>query len=100
MVAGDTFPDGDPFLRRQNEPSIAVSTRNPLHLFGAANDYRTVDIPGLVGEVTGDAWIGIFKSFDGGASWRSTLLPGFPLDGSPQGATSPLKGLEAGAESM
>ena len=25
------FPDGDPFLQRQNEPSIAVSTRNPLH---------------------------------------------------------------------
>src|SRR5476651_323887 len=71
MVSGTTFPDGDPFLQRQNEPSIAVSTRNPLHLFGAANDYRTVDIPGLIGEVNGDAWIGIFKSFDGGGTWRS-----------------------------
>ena len=98
MVSGTTFPDGDPFMQRQNEPSIAVSTRNPLHLFGAANDYRTVDIPGLVGEVNGDAWIGIFKSFDGGGTWRSTLLPGFPHDGSAQGATSPLRGLEAGAD--
>ena len=27
MVSGTTWPDGDPFLQRQNEPSIAVSTR-------------------------------------------------------------------------
>jgi hypothetical protein len=32
MVSGRTLPDGDPFLQRQNEPSVAASTRNPLHL--------------------------------------------------------------------
>ncbi len=32
MVAGTDWPGGDPFLQRQNEPSIAASTRNPLHL--------------------------------------------------------------------
>ena len=47
MVSGVGLPDGDPFLQRQNEPSAAVSTRNPLHLLGGSNDYRTVDIPGL-----------------------------------------------------
>ena len=26
MVAGQTWPDGDPFLQRQNEPTIAAST--------------------------------------------------------------------------
>ena len=36
MVAGTKWPDGDPFLQRQNEPSIAASTRNPLHLFAGA----------------------------------------------------------------
>ena len=29
----------------QNEPTVAVSTRNPLHLLAGANDYRTVDLP-------------------------------------------------------
>ena len=27
MVSGGTFPGGDPYLQKQNEPSIAVSTR-------------------------------------------------------------------------
>ena len=47
-----------------------------------ANDYRTVDltvpneeIPGYVG--IRDAWLGLYFSFDGGQSWKSTLLPGF-----------------------
>lgn len=32
MVSGTQWPTGDPFLQRQNEPSMAVSTRNPLHI--------------------------------------------------------------------
>ena len=45
MVSGTQLPGGDPFLQRQNEPAIAVSTRNSLHLLAGANDYRTVDLP-------------------------------------------------------
>ena len=71
VVSGTSFPDGDPYLQRQNEPSSAVSTRNPLHLVAGANDYRTVDIPGPLDPIRGDktnadAWVGLFKSFDGG----------------------------------
>ena len=90
MVSGRTWPDGDPFLQRQNEPSVAASTRNPLHLVAGANDYRTVDLPGLPdGDVTGDAWVGLFKSFDGGQTWRSTLVPGYPQDASRDSARNP-----------
>lgn len=97
MVSGTTLPAGDPFLQRQNEPSVAASTRNPLHLLGGANDYRTVDLPGLPnGEETGDAWLGLFTSIDGGQRWTSTLVPGYPQD--PDRAQSPLRHYAAAAD--
>ena len=99
MVSGTSLPGGDPFLQRQNEPSIAVSTRNPQHLLAGANDYRTVDFPGLPDhEETGDSWVGLFSSLDGGQTWRSTLVPGYPQDTSPEGLGSPIKGLSAAAD--
>lgn len=99
MVAGTGWPDGDPFLQRQNEPTITSSTRNPLHLLGGSNDYRTVDLPGLPDDVeTGDAWVSVYKSFDGGQRWSSTLLPGYPQDTSEAGEASPIKGYQAAAD--
>jgi len=101
MVSGTKWPGGDPFLQRQNEPSIAVSTRNSQHLLAGANDYRTVDLPTsdiLPAEEAGDAWLGIFKSFDGGASWQSTLIPGFLQDKSASGLASPMKGFSAASD--
>jgi hypothetical protein len=89
---------GDPFLQRQNEPSIAVSTINPLHLLAGGNDYRAVDIPFpdvLPSKLVGDAWCGLFMSTDGGLRWQSTLLPGFPQDNKPLGRKSPLYGYKA-----
>ncbi len=100
MVSGITLPNGDPYLQRQNEPSITVSTRNTLHLLAGSNDYRTVDmpleneqLPGREGPLAAapDAWLGLYKSVDGGQSWASTLLPGFPQDTSAAGMASPLK---------
>jgi hypothetical protein len=93
MVSGTQFPDGDPYLQRQNEPTLAVSTRNPQHLLVGANDYRTVDIPNPLddGRVIGDAWVGVFKSADGGMTWESTLMPGYAQDTSTTGSGSPLK---------
>jgi parallel beta-helix repeat protein len=99
MVSGTTWPDGDPFLQRQNEPSVAVSTRNPIHLMAASNDYRTVDLPGLTeGLPIADSWIGVYTSLDGGGSWTSTLLPGYPQDQTNAGLASPLHGLQAAAD--
>src|SRR5574340_785012 len=80
MVSGREWPGGDPNLQKQNEPSIAVSTRNSLRLMAGDNDYRTLDFAGLgftdPEAVNYDAWPGWFKSLDGGQTWRSTLVPG------------------------
>jgi hypothetical protein len=108
MISGRDLPDGDPFLQRQNEPSVAVSTRNPLHLLAGANDYRTVDIPipfeDLPGPPEGaavptrDAWVGFYRSDDGGQSWKSSLHPGFPQDITTAGVSSPLKAFSTAAD--
>lgn len=91
--------DADPYLQKQNEPSIALSTRNPCHLLAGANDYRTVNLPGLPDDQeTGDAWVGLYKSIDCGQTWRSTLVPGYPQDQSLEGLASPVKGLQAAAD--
>jgi hypothetical protein len=107
MVSGTQLPGGDPYLQRQNEPSGAASTRNHMHLLFGANDYRTIDmpfadqVPGVeigTGVLDRDAWLGVFKSYDGGQSWISTLLPGYPQDTSDEGSLSPLKAFGTAAD--
>ena len=85
MVSGITLADGDPFLQRQNEVSIAVSSVNPLHLLAGANDYRLIDLDSSLGDLPGesaqaDSWVSLFKSTDGGRTWRTTLISGCPLN--------------------
>jgi hypothetical protein len=95
MVQGTKWPNGDPFLTKQNEPSIAVSSRNPRHLFAGSNDYRLV--PVAIAEELDDpeAWVQIYKSIDGGATWRATPLGGCPINipecNDSTGLTAPLK---------
>jgi hypothetical protein len=105
MVSGTKLPLGDPWLQRQNEPSIAASSRNWMHLFAAANDYRTIDmsdnynlrgIPGF--SAVRDSWVGVFESFDAGESWVTTLLPGFPQDTSMEGLASPIHGFDTACD--
>ncbi|MEY2668899.1 MAG: hypothetical protein RJA59_1537, partial [Pseudomonadota bacterium] len=96
MVSGTQWPGGDPFLQRQNEPSIAVSSANPMHLLAGANDYRTVDVPFVAGatKMAADAWQGVFKSYDGGQTWKSYLMPGYPQDTSFEGRSSAVRGAD------
>lgn len=82
MVSGVQLADGDPFLTKQNEPSMAVSSVNPLHLLAGSNDYRLVDLTQSLDNpgASGDSWLGLYKSFDGGRTWRSTVVSGCPLN--------------------
>src|SRR5512144_2289081 len=76
MVSGRSWPGGDPFGQRQNEPSIAVSSRNPNHLLAGANDYRTVNLTIPTSDIAdehADAWLSYLRSLDGGATWQSYL---------------------------
>ncbi len=70
----DEIPDKT--FKQQNEPSCAVQPSNPQNVFCGYNDYRGVDISTI-----GDAWIGASMSRNGGETWISRLVPGFP--GSP-----------------
>ena len=99
MVSGKTLPYGDPYLQKQNEPSGAVSTRNPCRLLAGANDYRTVNLPGLPADKeNGDAWVGWYTSINCGQTWSSTLMPGFPQDTTTVGKASPVYGLSTAAD--
>jgi Lectin C-type domain len=100
MVTGKTFPGGDPWLQKQNEPSGAPSTENPCRLLAGANDYRAVNVPGLPADKeTGDAWPGWYTSINCGQTWYSTLVPGYPQDQSAIGKASPVYGMSTGADS-
>jgi hypothetical protein len=71
--------------RSQNEPSVAVDPRSPNVVIAGSNDY-------CAAIVNGDTWAGYYRSTDGGASWRDSLLPGYPKDSSPAGQASPARG--------
>lgn len=80
----------DASLNKQNEPSIAVSTRNPRHLIAGVNDYRGV-------AAGGDAFLGVLRSMDGGITWKGGLHPGCPEAGYCLPAAA-IQGLLAGAD--
>lgn len=78
LTVNPFFVRGDVLGRAQNEPSCAISTRNPQHILCGANDYRMVDVPGVtVTQLIRDAWLGVFQTTNGGDTWESTLLGGF-----------------------
>src|SRR5437763_4484458 len=76
--------------RAQNEPAVAVDPHNTHVVVAGANDYCTAIH-------TGDVWAGYYRSTDGGATWRDSLVPGYPGDTSPAGLASPTHGTCAAA---
>jgi len=100
-------PSKDAQNRQSNEPTVAISgAASPVTgevgdiIAGGANDYRMV--PHF-----GDAWMPVYLSFDGGATWfgaapfpsgYNTMVPGFPTDTSANGINSPLKNLDGSGD--
>src|SRR5215216_3955403 len=78
--------------RSQNEPSVAVDPRNSDVVVVGSNDYCAE-----IGSGSGNQWPGYYRSTNGGATWRSSLVPGYPGDTSPLGSQSPTKGSCASA---
>ena len=68
---------------RQNEPAVAVNPRNTNVLVGSSNDYCGVynqtDADGNPVPL-GPIWLGYYRSQNGGGSWVSSLVPGYPDD--------------------
>lgn len=88
---GTPTPSFDAQNRQSNETTTAISPVNPSIVAAGGNDYRMLT-------VTGDVWLGIYVSSNGGATWFNTMVPGFPSDTSPAGLVSPLLGLDASGD--
>jgi hypothetical protein len=82
--------------RPQNEPAVAVDPSDPDTIAVVA---QTV-CPALVTSVGyfDLGWAGLYRSADGGRTWRASLVPGYPGDTSPAGLGSPLHGRRETAE--
>ncbi len=80
-IRGETGAD-----RQVVETAAAVDPMNPQIVVAGAGDER---LNGLT------PWDGYYRSTDGGVTWSSRLLPGFPGDTSPEGLASPLRQFKA-----
>jgi hypothetical protein len=84
---------------RQNEPAVEVDPRNASVLLGSSNDYCGVynanDANGNP-VASGPIWLGYYRSQDAGASWVSSLVPGYPGDTSPYAALAQIRTASSG----
>jgi hypothetical protein len=81
---------------RQNEPAVAVDPRNPQVIVGSSNDYCGVFAANGSFIGVGVVWMGYYRSENGGASFTSSLIPGYPGDSSPFAARAQVRTSGAG----
>jgi hypothetical protein len=81
----DTLTECGRSRGRQNEPAIAVDPRNTNVILGSSNDYCGVYNRGIPAGAVGPIWLGYYRSENAGASFVSSLVPGYPDDTSPFG---------------
>jgi hypothetical protein len=81
---------------RQNEPAVAVDPRNTQVIVGSSNDYCPVFAADGSFIGLGDIWLGYYRSENGGASFTSSLVPGYQGDSSPYAARSQVRTADSG----
>ena len=85
---------------RQNEPSVAIDPRNSNVLVGSSNDYCGVFNDGVDADgapiASGPIWLGYYRSTNGGSSFQSSLVPGYPGDTSAYAARAHIRTASAG----
>jgi hypothetical protein len=85
---------------RENEPSVALDPRNPDVMVGSANDYCGVFNAGNDANgapiASGPIWLGYYRSENGGASFQSSLVPGYPEDNTPYASRAHIRTASAG----
>ena len=81
---------------RENEPAVAVDPRNPLVIVGSSNDYCGVFAANGSFIGVGVVWMGYYRSENGGTSFTSSLIPGYPGDSSPFAARAHVRTSGAG----
>src|SRR5438034_954372 len=81
---------------RQNEPAVAIDPRNRAVIVGSSNDYCGVfqSNGALLG--LGDVWLGYYRSENFGASFTSSLVPGYLGDQSPYAASAHVRTADSG----
>src|SRR4051794_11273453 len=103
MVTGQPYSDAtlDECTRargRQNEPAVAIDPRQTQVIVGSSNDYCGVynSTVGGVPQAVGPIWLGYYRSQNGGSSFRSSLVPGYPGDTSPYAARAQIRTASSG----
>jgi hypothetical protein len=81
---------------RQNEPAVGVDPRDTRVLVGSSNDYCGVNPINNPTAPIGPIWLGYYRSETSGASFVSSLVPGYPGDTSPFAALSGARTATAG----
>jgi hypothetical protein len=75
-----------------------IDPRNSDVIVGSSNDYCGVynSSSGGVPQPTGPIWLGYYRSENGGASFQSSLVPGYPGDTSPYASRAQIRTASAG----
>jgi hypothetical protein len=85
---------------RQNEPASVIDPRNPRVIVGSSNDYCGVYNDGSDADgapiPSGPIWLGYYRSENGGGSFQSSLVPGYPGDNTPYAARAQIRTASSG----